>query len=85
MGLSVTVDIPCPYCADRNEFDASVVAVETLDILAPRRRLRRLTRRLVVTGADVFVRLRFLRKSMARLDEALTSARAVALDVRRKR
>jgi len=74
LGLRVTIELPCPYCARENEFDARVIGVEPLDIRTPRRRLKNLARRLVNAGGDMLVRMHDLQRVVSNYERILHKA-----------
>jgi hypothetical protein len=70
-GIRVVVDLPCPYCGGRNEFEADVEALERIPMSEPRRQLAVLRKRLVLAGADVQTRVREGRRQVSRCRRAL--------------
>jgi hypothetical protein len=71
-GVRVVIDLPCPYCGGRNEFEADVQALERIPMSEPRRQLAVLRKRLVLAGADIQTRVRELRREVSRCRKILS-------------
>ena len=68
---TLPVQLSCPYCGSTTDFDRSVVSVEAIDIDAPQRRVRQLSRRLQAAGGELLVRVRERRRTVRKSGDAL--------------
>ena len=73
---TLPVQFNCPYCGSTTDFDRSVASVEAIDIDAPHRRVRQLSRRLQNAGGELVVRVRERRRAVRTSGNALEAARS---------